>query len=101
MKKISETSKVFLIVLFSLWFIALPAYLHFSTLDNSDLNPPYPCLRSIDQAGSVLGSKKKEKILQSPFLGEHTFMAHLSPMRGPNCFYQLPTMTLKTPILRC
>jgi hypothetical protein len=101
MKSLYQKSIFSLIVLFSFWFLILPAYLNFSILDDSDMTPFYACFENIDQGNSITTLDKKEKILILTFFIEHTLIANFSRDRVPNLSYQLPTLNSKSLILRC
>lgn len=101
MKKAFRKPDFFLIILCSLWLLIFPAYLRYSTLDDFDIAPPFPCLKNIDQDDSILNSEKKEKILELTFSINHIFITKLFYPRVPNFLHQLPLLNLKSLILRC
>ena len=104
MKKNRETFKLPLMIMLSLWFSILPAYLYFSTLDGSDLTSPFPCFKNnIDQEDSFHDSKKKQKILGLTFPVKQALLTPLSLAQtlNPLCPYHLPALTLNALILRC
>ena len=101
MKKAFKKSECFLIVLFSCWFLVLPAYLNFTVLDDSDMTPYYPAIGKTDQENLVLGSGEKGKILGSALSTEPIYIAHLSLAWVPNFLSQPPVLNAISPILRC
>lgn len=100
MKKISE-KYCFFILLFSFWFLILPAYLYFSNLDDLDIATFYICFENIDQEDSIPGLEKKEKILELTFFIKQILTVQLSLSRISNLSYQPPTLGSKSLILRC
>jgi hypothetical protein len=101
MKKTSEKSKYFLIILFSLWILIFPAYLYFSILDDLDIVSFDTCIENIDQEDSIPILEKKQMILILTFFIKDILIAHL-PLGGiPNLSNQLPTLNSKSLILRC
>jgi len=101
MKNVSHQSKLILIVLFSLSFLVLPAYLYFSNLGDLDITTFYICLENIDREDSIPGLEKNEKILELAFLIKQILIAHLSLARIPNLSCQLPILDSTSLILRC
>jgi hypothetical protein len=101
MKKVFKKLKFLLIILCSLWLLISAAYLHYSTLDDFDIAPPFPCLKNIDQDDSILNSEKKEKVLELTFSINHIFITKLILPWVPNFLHQLPPLNLKSLILRC
>jgi hypothetical protein len=101
MKQVSGTSKSIFLIVLSLWFVIFPAYLYFILLDKSDLTAPYPCFKSSDQEDSILGPKKKEKILESTLFIKHILLDHVALARVSNPSFQLPPFNSKSLILRC
>jgi hypothetical protein len=101
MKKISEKSQCFLIVLFSFLFLVLPAYLYLSTLDDLEIASPYCYFKNIDQEDSILSSEK-EKIFKLTFFIECTYIVLPSSSWGLNLFSKLPaSLNPKPLVLRC
>ena len=100
MKKTSEESKYFLIILFSFWILTFPN-LSFATLDELDIASFNTCIENIDQEDSIPSSEKKETILILTFYIKHVLIAHLPFVRIPNLSYQLPSLNSKSLILRC
>lgn len=101
MDKISPNSYSILILLFSFWFSIFPAYLYFSTLDASDINPVSSSVENIDEEDSTPNLDKNEKLEGSTFLINHMFMDYLFLTQIPNLFFQLQTSDAKPLILRC
>jgi len=101
MKKAFKRSECFLIVLFSCWFLVVPAYLNFTLLDDSDMTPSYPAIGKIDQEELILGSAEKEKILGSAFSAEHIYIVHLSLALVSRVLIQPPPLDATSLILRC
>jgi len=100
MKKISENGKYLLIVLFSLWFLIFPAYLHFSIIDGSDITPSCALFEIIDDDDSIPITEEKE-ILELTFSIKCALITHPSLAWFPNLSYQLPELDSKPLILRC
>ena len=100
MKKTSEESKYFLIILFSFWILTFPN-LSFATLDDLDIAFFNTCIENIDQEDSIPGSEEKETILILTFYIKHILIAHLPFVRIPNLSYQLLSLNSKSLILRC
>jgi len=101
MKKAFKKSECFLIVLFSCWFLVLPAYLNFSILDDSDITPSYPAIAKLVQENLILGSGEKGKILASTLSAEHIPVAHPSLAWVPNLLSCPPLLNAISLILRC
>lgn len=95
--------KLVLAIVLSLWYVVLPAYAYFVFLDNSDLNPSYPCIKNADEGDSMACPKKREKVLDSPFTVKYVHFEQTSaleifdPLFGP----QLPPLKSTSLILRC
>jgi len=86
---------------FSFWFLALPAYLCFSTLDDLDSVSSSFYLQSIEQEDPIPGSENKEKILNSsPFIKD-ILIVHLSLAWTRDLPDQLPALNSESLILRC
>ena len=100
MKKTSEESKYFLIILFSFWILTFPN-LSFATLDDLDIASFYVCIENIDEENSILRSEKNEMISIFNSYIEHTLIAHLPLVWIPNLSNQLRTLNSKSLILRC
>ena len=78
-----------------------PAYLYFSTIDNSDITPSHPVFGKIDQEDSILSSGQKEKILGLTFFIEHFIETNVVHEEIPSCSPQLPPLNSNSLILRC
>lgn len=91
--------KVIVIVLFSLWFLTLPAYIYYSTLDDSDISAPYPSLKSSDQEDSA--AALKEKSVASASLMVHVSLAHSPVAHLQVASYLCPIINSSVVILRC
>jgi hypothetical protein len=75
MGKPSQNSYRVMIFLFSFWFMILPAFLYFSTLDASDINP-VSSVENIDEADST-PNFDKSKIAGSTYLKNQMFLNKL------------------------
>jgi len=101
MKKASNRSECFLILLFSCWFLILPAYHNLLILDDSDMTPYYPALGNIDQENPITGSGEKGKIVDSALFVEQLHETCLSLSRIPHPLNKLPVLDSASLILRC
>ncbi len=101
MRRFSENTQCILIVLFSLWFLVLPAYLYFCIIDASDMAPSYPLLEKTDQEGLTAIPGEKEKILKLTFSITDALITYPSLAWVPSLSYQLPALDSKPLVLRC
>lgn len=99
-KKTLGRPKYFLIVLFSLWFLILPAYQHMFALDDLE-STSCILLESCDQEDAASGSETSGTFLGSTFSVEHT-LVHCSLVRLRNFVCQIPSsLDSNSLVLRC
>jgi hypothetical protein len=100
MNRISSNSSSVLILLFSFWFLILPAYLYFTPVDASDINS-IASFENADEEYSDPSLDKHEKVAKLPALLKHMGMDFLFLVRNPSLFFQCHSSVAKPLILRC
>jgi hypothetical protein len=101
MKNIHKKGEVYLIVIFSFWFMVFPAFLYFSILDNSDLPSVVVSFKSIDEEDSISNPDNRQKILYPSVLRKDSPIVHLSLSWTPDLPDQLPAFHSESLVLRC
>lgn len=101
MERASHNYSVLLIGVFSLWLGVFPAYLHYSILDNLDINFR-TSLENSDQENTTPALEAKEPIILPTFSVAEILISHLPLLALPHLAYELPrSLNFETPILRC
>jgi hypothetical protein len=108
MKRASERSKSFLLLLLCLWLFVFPAYHYFVLLDASDALPASSIFSDDDQTALIFIQDKKYKLLKSVSPFGHLLTPHLLVARSISLLYpvffdldQSPAPETKPFNLRC
>ena len=101
MKALSRSLKLFLIAFSLFWLLILPDNLYFSSLGDLDNVFPYTCFQQIDQEDFSPGPDRNGNILGPTWFREDIPLPFLLTGGNTSPLHLIPTVTPRSPILRC
>jgi hypothetical protein len=90
MKKAFRKLRFPALLLLSFWLVVLPARSYVISLDDSDFNPPYPCIQNLDGVDLTACLKNNGKILDSALFTKHFLFEEPSTFQISNPSFQHP-----------